>query len=423
MEFNTEGLLTYSNIAMVVLLGFIWFSWRKFKKSQKDKDAKKFSMSGFFIDDPTHKFEIVATISTVCEVVGLALLAIDRGVEPFNAASRYLTIGFVELMFTFLFLNVTTGMIRNFMRRIYLDGKVRWYEYLTYPTLFFLMAIPLFMICCIPTYIISQLYFESIGVLKFNYVNNFWPWDYLEPADVSNTYIDENGIMITTYPELGALILIWFTPLLNVMQLPLAFLNIRAEEKKKANEEHEIDGNSATIDELLNQMDSMFAWCDKDDIMKRLTELTDKSNKDAYKAITSGKTTKDAYIEKFRKELLGSADDKKKLSGWLGYKFVHDELQNKVKGELDKHKLRQTKLDEDKRKLDKEIKDLEKDKPSGYQTQVDNKKDEISNIEKELLDITEKRDNLRTTRADLEGKLNDLKTKLKNKLEKTNLID
>ena len=111
--------MTYSNIMMaVLLLAGLSVAWKV--KTSKEK----FSLSDIFINDAKRKFEVVATLTTGFEVVGLSLLAIERGVEPFNAYSRYLTIGFIELMFTFLFINSTLSMIRGYLKKAYADNKM-----------------------------------------------------------------------------------------------------------------------------------------------------------------------------------------------------------------------------------------------------------------------------------------------------------
>jgi hypothetical protein len=419
MNFDFSQFLTWSNISMLTLVGFIAYAVWKIKKSNKDKDGEQFSLSGFFIDDPAHKFEIVATISTLCEVIGLALMAIDRGVEPFNAASRFITIGFVELMFTFLFINVTTGMMKSFFKAIYSDGKVQWHEYVTYPSAFIVFGSALFFICCIPTYIISQLYFESIGVLKFNYVNDWNPLNYLEPADVSSTFIDENGKMITTYPELGALILIWFTPLLNLMQLPLAFINIWRSAKIEGVEEQR-KPKEATIEEIFSQLESLLGY-KASKLLDKLEKTTDKSNIEASPKIKSGAVSKEEHIEGLRKMLLGS-EDEKKPSGILGYNVVETKHKAVIK-EIEATGHKKTKVDEDMKKLKAEIEKLKKDKPDNWQDDVDKKEDAYDKLKSESEKLQNERAGIRTKQKELQTQMTDIKEKIKVRLDKTNLLD
>lgn len=181
------------------------FAVNKFSK-------KKFHLSDMFEKNFDEIIEQAAFISTTMEVLSLSFMALDRGVPMIVATTRYGTLGFAELTMTFLFMKTANKAIEWKIKKVVADGKIHPLEILTS---FLVLAglIILFLVCSLPTYGIAQLYFESIGSLKF--VHNAEINPLYQMIFWQTEMTPENVI----HPELAAIIMIYFTPFLNILKL------------------------------------------------------------------------------------------------------------------------------------------------------------------------------------------------------------
>lgn len=181
------------------------FAVNKFSK-------KKFHLSDMFEKNFDEIIEQAAFISTTMEVLSLSFMALDRGVPMIVATTRYGTLGFAELTMTFLFMKTANKAIEWKIKKVVADGKIHPLEILT-SFLLLTGLIILFLICSLPTYGIAQLYFESIGSLKF--VHNAEINPLYQMIFWQTEMTPENVI----HPELAAIIMIYFTPFLNILKL------------------------------------------------------------------------------------------------------------------------------------------------------------------------------------------------------------
>lgn len=174
--------------------------------------GKKIRIADAFENDFSEVIEIFATVSTLMEVIALSYIAIERGIDPVVAFTRYGLIGFIELAMTFLFLSTTQKVAIAYLEQITADNKVTIKEHLFF-YLKLISFIPLFVFCSLPTYAILQLYYESIGALKFIFVHNWNPFKQLIPFDVK--YAEDKMI----FPELAAVLIIAMTPIINIIKV------------------------------------------------------------------------------------------------------------------------------------------------------------------------------------------------------------
>ena len=406
--------MTYSNIMMSVLLLSGLYTIYKVKTSKEE-----FSLSDIFIKDAKRKFEVVATLTTGFEVVGLSLVAIERGVEPFNAYSRYITIGFIELMFTFLFINSTLAMIRAYLKKAYADNKMSWIEAIGYPCLFLITVFPLWVLCSIPTYIISNLYFESIGVLKFNYTAHWHPLYYVEPASVATTTYDAEGNKITIYPELGALIMIWFTPILNAMQLLFSPVEMIKEAGALAKERREradsLTGKSMGLDTALEHVDRFFKFT-PDLIKFNIDRLTDPSNPKCHPDISGGKVSPAVYKKTLIDSIIGKVGtDPAGVVGILEISHEVDkinELERPLIENIDAYKKQIATINAEIDKVDK----------GKHPDTIKNHEATIEGLKAKETSDNKARELVRQDKAKFMRKLDTLKAGLKRTIERSGLI-
>ena len=174
----------------------------------------KLSMSLFFTDDVIYKIETFATFSTITECVGLGLLAFNRGVDPFNATTRVFFMGFLELLCTFFFTLYVTERIERYYVTLPHEKKMSIKEVL----IAFIVGSLLFIVSVFPTWIIDKLYYESIGLLKLSWKYSFYPWNSLRMTPLQN---------VSASPEIGALLMIWFNPILNLIFVILYVIEVK----------------------------------------------------------------------------------------------------------------------------------------------------------------------------------------------------
>lgn len=200
-------LLSTTNYVTLVLVGLaiIGVAYSKIT-------GKKIRIADAFENDFSEVIEIFATVSTLMEVIALSYIAIERGIDPVVAFTRYGLIGFIELAMTFLFLSTTQKVAISYLEKITADNKVTLKEHLFF-YLKLISFIPLFVFCSLPTYAILQLYYESIGALKFIFVHNWNPFKQLIPFDVK--YAEDKMI----FPELAAVLIIAMTPIINIIKV------------------------------------------------------------------------------------------------------------------------------------------------------------------------------------------------------------
>lgn len=357
--------LTYSNITMLALLVVIIGA--AIRISNLRKKGKKITLSDLFTKNVVHKFEVLAIISTSSEVVSLILGAIERGIEPFSAVVRFSVMGFFELMFTFLFLRTSLSIIQGTIKYSFRDNIMRWYEWFYLIPVFaglFLM-LPLF---TWPTWVIQEMYFESLGLLKLDFdVNNF-PF-YVTIADVEHEVLDpDTGELIRIHPEIGAMVLIWMTPALNVMQSILTcretiiseFARVKKEksgkkddkkkdkkdDKNKDKDKKKDDEKKKPIDlnQAIDRLQTLFSWNAekvKENLQKICGEHNDKSMVNP--GIDKGTTSPKELKEKIRTLIVG--EEGNNPQGILGYlekkRIVEDKQEQVEKKSKELHTLRE----------------------------------------------------------------------------------
>lgn len=213
---------TFVNILSFVLLAFaIFIAYRIYRYMQTSKQT----LEDLLINKSTVVFKLIQTASTGIEVVGLSLMAMNRGITPFNAFSRYLLIGFAEALLTVLFLIVLEQSLRKAVK----DGIITLGEIITTvikSSIFFLLAF--FM-----TGQIYMMYLESINQVEFQqptFLTALIPilGSYVE-TDINlftDAMVNAEGFIIQERIEYGAIVMIFVTPLFNLISLPFVIREV-----------------------------------------------------------------------------------------------------------------------------------------------------------------------------------------------------
>jgi hypothetical protein len=395
-------------------------------KNMKAK-GKNITLSDIFIKNVKTKFEIMATISTGSEVVSLILQAIDRGIEPFSAVVRFVGMGFFELMFTFLFLSISISWIQGVINYSFRDNKMHWWEwsYLVPVYAALLLLLPIF---TWPTWMISKLYFESIGLMKLDYSSVNWLFGVTISTTDPTTINPETGEIIKIHPELGALIFIWMTPALNIMQAILAPVemiqkarvkaakNIKEEKEQKnkdKKDKKEKTNQEITIDEAIDRLQATFKW-NSGTIKDNLKKILGRDNSDksmVNTAIASGKATDKELEENIRKIIIGEeAPNHKGLFGYLDLSNVSAEFKDEIE------------------KMGRDLTKKRDELNSGtWEDPDDSIKDGELKAKKQALDnevkeLSEKRETTRIQHKKVLDKMKNVKDQLETKLKKMKLL-
>jgi hypothetical protein len=217
IKYFFPDMLTTSNI-MTLLLGVLLFT------IVSDMVARGETVAKYLTTNVNDKMENIALFSTATEVVGLALIAMDRGMDSFNASTRYGLTGGLELMSTFLFMYFTTKLIDASFK----DWSIRKFKSLLSILGRILVIGILFIVCLFPTWVIAIMYMESIGSMKLIFADNLSPINMVKI--VKYKFDPENPI----HPEFSALFMIWLNPFLNFFQIVFYMiektaLNVKAE--------------------------------------------------------------------------------------------------------------------------------------------------------------------------------------------------
>lgn len=186
----------FFTIALVLLVGFAGYKIYSLKMSLRQ----------LLLEHAETSFQFLNVYSTISEIIGLAIIAIEspsRHISEFNAISRYAFVGILELIVSFLFTYFFIDLIEYWAKK----GRTDWY----YQILSFIICSPLWICGALITNLISLLYLESIGHRELVISDGFMPWHYAAfqtvPVELMDPYVQ---------PELGAMILIFITPIMSL---------------------------------------------------------------------------------------------------------------------------------------------------------------------------------------------------------------
>lgn len=174
-------------------------------------------------------FKFAGSLTTGMEVVGLALDAYfsDR-MGPFNAFSRYLTVGFLEVFLTFQYISQCyADLEKNYN---WLVTKNRFVQ-LLYKLWINIKYSPLFVMGFMVTFTISLMYLESKNSLILKATGNplfpkFWEFITIEMVKSPDmSFINSMAeVALSDTPQFAAFTLIYFTPFITLMlAITLAF--------------------------------------------------------------------------------------------------------------------------------------------------------------------------------------------------------
>lgn len=350
-------------------IGLTFLAYFLYKKITSP-NGQELNLSTLITDKVKLKLEILSLCVTILECTGLMSIAIDRGVDVINAIARYTSIGMLELIFTFLLFELSTKLLKIIVLKPYHTATNKYAALIMLVPLsiaYIVICGILLMVLSIPSLIILQMYFESIGALKLYYIPGFLPHEVvgivdqaadqmaMQPSDV---VMDEFGLPT---PELGAIVMILMNPILNIILIPLSISEINESVvkelgKEKAPEKKNDDvpkESSADLSKIINsspdnksKLHALFDRLPKID--KSYDPALLKSNLDKLLGLDADKskmspmiTNKSQSVDDFCKMLVDDFEGMVKTTkldstGILGIVDLMDEVQrlNKDKGEM-----------------------------------------------------------------------------------------
>lgn len=210
---------------------------------------KKITLENLVFDNAYNTFILVGVLSTIGEVIGLAIIATQseqRHVALFNAIFRYGLMGFLEILTSFLFTFSFVSMTNKAAK----DGLVTPWEI----TKTILVCFPIWVLGCLVTNLIGLLYLESIGHRELVIHGGLAPWNF-----ASFEVVPYESMIVYTQPELAAMVMIYITPFINIFLVVFYIMRTykklkeeslsaltkaekkAAEKEKKESESHEED--------------------------------------------------------------------------------------------------------------------------------------------------------------------------------------
>jgi hypothetical protein len=209
---STPGYIQVGSLIVTALLGYLIYY-------KKKEDPDRNFLLEFFAGSLVEKLELVAFYTTASECVGLIIIALARGVDLFNALVRYTIFCGVEIAVIYFFIMWSTRVQRAIITRVaktvLADKHINPFEIIKmfiYFCLYLVVALAIFPVFTLPTLAITYLYLESIGAVSIEFVQiSPFLW---EMFDIVKNPDHEIGIL-----EGAALGLIWFTPILTLLQI------------------------------------------------------------------------------------------------------------------------------------------------------------------------------------------------------------
>ena len=370
-------------VSFIMVIGMIMVARHMFKNSEGVDSVDKFFTDGFI-----HKLKTIALLSTTTECIGLMILAFARGIDPFNAIIRYTIFGFIELACTYIFID-TSNRFQNFIiNRTLADEKIDFLE-IGWIIPYAIVILPLFLILSIPTWIIAQLYFESTGALRLVFGGtSFLPWEQVQVFETGKH----------TFVELGALVVIYVTPIISIIQIvvaPILKIRDRLDKINNDDDDDDDDDNFTSYDNDLEEdiNTSLSTYNDLEssnpsmkNVLKGASEILNVSEVGLYDNLQqvlgkSGsstttnpeialnkKTTEEVEIS-LKSLLLGSTEEDNP-NGILGYKMMENKLRVYTSKNHDLLQdinqihiaINNCELEEEKNKLKSKLRELESDK-------------------------------------------------------------
>jgi len=387
----------------LLIIALLWASYM-FKSSKGEEE-----IHGFFTHDFNKKLIIIAIIITVTEAAGLAIIAVENGMDLFNAVIRYAVLAFLELGCTFILFQLSTIVQRKIIDKIFEDDAFHLLE-LAWFLPYIVIVAPLVVIFSYPTFLIMLCYYQSIGSITVVFEKvSIIPWEQFNIVTVS-----------TVVPiNLGVIIVIYFGPFLNAAQaiiLPILTFHKKfkeiytdedyddeeedekekeKEKKKETDEEKQLQNNLNSIVQGLSKIFNK----GEDRIQAKLDKLlkTDPFDRDTHPQLRDGKKTVTQVKEDLVKLFLGNGDDTKPLTGLKGYWKVESQLNN----------IGRTKINTLVEEIDKLQKTLKDDQGVLTATQKSQMEQGLRDLEKEKEDVMKEKQKLSTILTNIKKGLED----------------
>lgn len=165
-------------------------------------------------DNAELSFKMIAIFAIVGEVIGLALMAINRGVDPFNAFMRYSLLGLVEAVMSMYFMSSYVNSVRDKIK----DGFITLSEWL----FIFLESLTPFIFATLVSGVIHFMYLESIGVVEIIQYNAglFTSISYVDFETFNQADFNASTMSHKVAPgriEMSAIVMVYISVFVNII--------------------------------------------------------------------------------------------------------------------------------------------------------------------------------------------------------------
>jgi hypothetical protein len=386
-------------------------------------------------------FKSLSAIGTFIEVMNLSLVAMNSmGMDFFQAMSRYVLIGVIEVLTSFLFISVVSNSLRNAMEA----GKLSTLE------LFYtiLKSLPVFLIGFVVTGIIYLLYLESIFHLEAQQ-HNIRLW--LLPILGFTLEFDPSKFRLID-PEwqqpisFASVFLVYTTTIFDIMLVYFLWrkyskqnIELKKNQSKKdsgnnknntdnkenkssssnENKDNKSENKSEntpskfTLNDAIEQLEILFRWS-ASDIKSRLNKVLGEDPSDKtmiHPDVSTGNKSKEEILKIMEKLIIGEISPSP--SGVLGFIDLGRQISHKEK---EIHKVTSPLAE-----LEKKLKgSVWEDSSDSYN---DSKlRREKKELEDKMKPIEENRDTLRMELKSLNEQRNQLKEFLETRMKRSNLL-
>lgn len=215
----TQNIGWVFSLIAVVVLG-VWV-YRVYKKELVDNGL---SFDQIMANRGPTLFKALGGVSTILEVIGLAIIGMSHPVypmNPFSAVARYGSVGFLEAVMNFFFQAVLSDKIEKYVA----DGKFSWWEKVKAV----LFSLPWFIVATMTTHLIAILYTESTGAFHLVFSGQIsTPWNMFKIE------ITQQGLTGLVHLDASALIMIYLSQFIDGVMVIVMMRIPREEWEAKA---------------------------------------------------------------------------------------------------------------------------------------------------------------------------------------------
>lgn len=216
------GTIVFEFVMLILLLALVYKLYQK-------ESSKLGTLDDMMKTGSLTFFKFLGSITTGLEVVNLTISAVYNEVMgPFSASTRYLTIGYLEVFFTFMYIRFCYKAVEDneewlLAKPKLIQGLFKFWIAIKYSPLFFLAFSVTAGISILYLENTGSLVMESTGKELFPYI-----WEAVSIKTVKSpdlSFIEAiSKEVLSSLPQLSAFGLIYFTPFITLTMVVLLIL-------------------------------------------------------------------------------------------------------------------------------------------------------------------------------------------------------